>query len=135
MYNFTPLNFSRVFSGHSLVMKYSIRKKINMHLYYLKYFFIFLFFVSRWIEVWQRKHRQYICEDSPSIAPHFNHFGYTCKHTRDELRMSFCANKNNNSVVEVLKADIECGWSSGSKMNGLNLVFTICVGVVLRSLL
>ncbi|XP_048520977.1 chaoptin isoform X2 [Dendroctonus ponderosae] len=88
-----------------------------------------------WIEVWQRKHRQYICEDSPSIAPYFNHFGYICKHTRDDLRMSLCANKNNNSVVEVLKADIECGWSSGSKINGLNLVFTIWVGVVLRSLL
>ncbi|CAH1127122.1 unnamed protein product [Ceutorhynchus assimilis] len=83
-----------------------------------------------WIEVWQRKHRQYICEDSPSVAPSFTHSDYTCRHTHDEFRMSLCANKNNNSVIDVLKTDIECGWSAATKLE--KLLSMVFVGLLIR---
>ncbi|XP_066248274.1 chaoptin [Euwallacea similis] len=83
-----------------------------------------------WIEVWQRKHRQYVCEQSSGVAPLSTHFDYSCRSTQDEFRISLCANKNNHSIIEVLKADIECGWSSASKLSQVHVlaVFIALVG-------
>lgn len=85
--------------------------------------------------MWQRKHRQYICKDSPSVAPSLTHFDYTCRHTHDDLRIAMCSNKNNNSVIEVLKSEIECGWSKASMNSGFHLIFTLFVGVALHFLM
>nr|CAD7423248.1 unnamed protein product [Timema monikensis] len=54
-----------------------------------------------WVEVWQRKKRQYLCgeEDSEERT--------TCRRIDDDLRLARCANKNNASLIEVLKADVE----------------------------
>ncbi|XP_019875931.2 chaoptin isoform X2 [Aethina tumida] len=87
-----------------------------------------------WIEVWQRKKRQYLCGDSPSTTPYFTHEDYTCRHADDDLRTSTCNNKNNNSIIEVMKADIECGWSSAHSFNGVvnfSLIFIMAVSMIL----
>ncbi|KAJ8969360.1 hypothetical protein NQ317_004632, partial [Molorchus minor] len=65
-----------------------------------------------WIEVWLRKRRQYLCESSPSVTSRFSDEDYTCRHAGDDLRTSVCSNKSNNTVIDVLKSEIECGWSS-----------------------
>ncbi|KAJ3628300.1 hypothetical protein MTP99_015615 [Tenebrio molitor] len=67
-----------------------------------------------WVEVWQRKRRQYLCGSSPSVSLPESEFQYSCKHTSDDFRTTLCVNKNNRSLVDVLKSDIECGWSCGS---------------------
>ncbi|XP_063227150.1 chaoptin [Bacillus rossius redtenbacheri] len=58
-----------------------------------------------WVEMWQRKKRQYLCADRDRDA---------CLQKDDDLRLAVCANKHNASLVEVLKTDVECGWGSGT---------------------
>ncbi|XP_059479026.1 chaoptin [Neocloeon triangulifer] len=59
-----------------------------------------------WVEVWQRKKRQFLCPDGDR---------YDCEYgAEDDLRNSQCENKQKNSLIEILKTDLECGWSSGS---------------------
>ncbi|XP_003424382.1 chaoptin isoform X2 [Nasonia vitripennis] len=72
-----------------------------------------------WIEMWQRKHRQYQ-EDRCNSHTELNNYEreegseYDCWDNGwdDDLRESFCVNKNNVSVAESLKSDLECGWSA-----------------------
>lgn len=75
-----------------------------------------------WIEGWQRKQRQYQ-EDRCSYLPlrQYNferdeNNEYSCWDNGwdDDLRESYCSNKNNKSVQKILKEDIECGWSSAT---------------------
>ncbi|XP_018322079.2 chaoptin [Agrilus planipennis] len=77
-----------------------------------------------WVEFWQRKRRQYLCQH-----PNNNHFEntqeYNCRHVEDDLRLSKCSNRNNESLIEILKSDIECGWSSASKIS--SSFFTLCL--------
>lgn len=89
--------------------------------------------LSRWIEVWQRKRRQYLCGESPSLAS-FTNPEYTCRHTDDDLRIAACANKNNQSVIEVLKADIECGWSSAAYINKFSFGILIILALGLLTI-
>ncbi|CAH1114704.1 unnamed protein product [Psylliodes chrysocephalus] len=73
-----------------------------------------------WIEVWLRKRRQYLCdEDSPSFTATYR--DYTCRHTEDDLRTAYCSNKNNHTVIDVLKTEIECGWSDSPRLTGYSL--------------
>lgn len=65
-----------------------------------------------WMEVWLRKKRQYIC-GIPSLQIALTDY---CRFVDDDLRNSKCANKNNESLIEVLKTDIECGWSGCTKI-------------------
>ncbi|XP_044258031.1 chaoptin isoform X2 [Tribolium madens] len=81
-----------------------------------------------WVEVWERKRRQYLC---PNVASSFNFEEYNCRHTDDGLRNTLCANKNNRSLVEVLKSDIECGWSKAS-MEKLMIWLVIFCQIVLN---
>ncbi|KAK9879164.1 hypothetical protein WA026_004016 [Henosepilachna vigintioctopunctata] len=78
-----------------------------------------------WIEVWLRKKRQYICGEPSSQYSSFSNFDYTCRHVNDDLRNAQCSNRNNQSLIEVLKTDIECGWSSGISTSFSK--FLICV--------
>lgn len=73
------------------------------------------------METWQRKHRQYQ-EDRCSTYSEFKNFEkneedeeFDCWNNDwdDDLRESFCLNKNNISVLEALKSDLECGWGAG----------------------
>ncbi|XP_050296865.1 chaoptin isoform X2 [Anthonomus grandis grandis] len=77
-----------------------------------------------WIEFWQRRYRQFICPAiNPTTTFDIDDFENTCRHTPDELRMAICVNKNNNSIAEVLKTDLECGWSSAPVIRSLNFLF------------
>ncbi|KAF7273812.1 hypothetical protein GWI33_013503 [Rhynchophorus ferrugineus] len=85
-----------------------------------------------WIEVWLRKQRQYIC-GRDLMDPHSaSSFDENCYHVPDEFRMSYCSNKNNKSVIEVLKTDIECGWSMADKIGASSMYLVLIVGIVLH---
>ncbi|VEN62556.1 unnamed protein product [Callosobruchus maculatus] len=86
-----------------------------------------------WVEVWMRKRRQYICEHSPPIyesSPHDSE--YRCRQTDDDLRTALCSNKNNNTVIDTLKSDIECGWSSSNSLHGFAISTTLVFGILMR---
>lgn len=74
----------------------------------------------RWIEMWQRKQRQYYEDECGTYTDHIfepdQDDKYNCWDNGwdDDLRETFCANKNNMSVIEALKTDIECGWGSAN---------------------
>ncbi|XP_066585681.1 chaoptin [Prorops nasuta] len=76
-----------------------------------------------WIEMWQRKHRQYQ-EDRCTSYDDFHNFEhedgdeFNCWDNGwdDDLRETFCLNKNNMSVAEALKTDLECGWGAASPL-------------------
>ncbi|XP_063392648.1 chaoptin isoform X1 [Cydia fagiglandana] len=55
-----------------------------------------------WIEAWDRKRRQYLCE-SPS----------KCVATRDDVRFARCSYYDNRTFSDVLARDLDCGWSGG----------------------
>nr|XP_023026888.1 chaoptin [Leptinotarsa decemlineata] len=84
-----------------------------------------------WIEFWLRKRRQYICEDSPSIPSSVRDPEYTCRHADDDLRTAKCQNRNNVSVIEVLKTDIECGWSSAVALVSSSLCFVVSIALLM----
>ncbi|XP_015178176.1 PREDICTED: chaoptin-like isoform X2 [Polistes dominula] len=81
-----------------------------------------------WIEMWQRKHRQYQ-EDRCNSYGEFNNFEreegdeFNCwdNGSDDDLRETFCMNKNNMTLSKALKTEIECGWSSGNNIGTSNL--------------
>lgn len=74
-----------------------------------------------WIEFWQRKKRQYICSRQNWAEDTLlkSEISYTddCNDpdNDDDLRSAKCSNKNDERLLEVLKSDLECGWSSASK--------------------
>ncbi|XP_067012092.2 chaoptin [Anabrus simplex] len=74
-----------------------------------------------WVEVWQRKRHQYLER----------------RGAEDDLREAQCANKNNASLLEIMKSDIECGWGSGAPRSVLSapLVFLAAAAVALLSAL
>lgn len=86
----------------------------------------FLFALS-WIEVWERKRRQYMCGHSPSVWDPQNAEEYTCRHPDDDLRNALCHNKGNKSLIDVLKTDIECGWSSAETFHYRNIILWIAI--------
>ncbi|PNF19529.1 hypothetical protein B7P43_G02180 [Cryptotermes secundus] len=67
-----------------------------------------------WVEVWQRKKRQYMCQpDKQARVPGCHKISAE----QDDLREARCENRNNASLIEVLKLDVECGWGSGASAN------------------
>lgn len=50
---------------------------------------------------------------------------YTCRQADDDLRTAQCSNKNNQSVIEIMKTEIECGWSSASRVDGFALLIAL----------
>ncbi|XP_012225901.1 chaoptin isoform X2 [Linepithema humile] len=75
-----------------------------------------------WIEVWQRKHRQYQ-EDRCTSYSEFKNFEreegdeFNCWDNGwdDDIRETFCLNKNNASLSNTLKTELECGWGVASQ--------------------
>lgn len=91
--------------------------------------------------MWQRKHRQYE-EDRCNSHYELNNYEreegneYDCWDNGwdDDLRETFCMNKNNQSVAEALKSDLECGWSSADSLHspkilGFSLILAILAAV------
>ena len=74
--------------------------------------------------MWQRKHRQYQ-EDRCNVHNELNNYQreegneFECWDNGwdDDLRETFCLNKNNMSVLEALKSDLECTWNAGVSLN------------------
>ncbi|XP_053976028.1 chaoptin [Hylaeus volcanicus] len=93
-----------------------------------------------WMETWQRKHRQYQ-EDRCSTYSEFKNFErdeeddeFDCWNNNwdDDLRETFCMNKNNISVLEALKDDLECGWGGAGYVGASHRLALLC-GVVLAA--
>lgn len=63
-------------------------------------------FALSWVETWQRKKRQFLCPDGDRRDCQYG--------AEDDLRDARCDNKSNNTVIEVLKTDLECGWASSA---------------------
>ncbi|XP_069668870.1 chaoptin isoform X2 [Periplaneta americana] len=79
-----------------------------------------------WVEVWQRKKRQYLC---PSEK---RDHGPRCQETgaiEDDLREAQCENRNNASLLEVLKSEVECGWGSRAPNTTPSWLIAIVVAV------
>ncbi|KAK4882835.1 hypothetical protein RN001_006154 [Aquatica leii] len=87
-----------------------------------------------WIEIWQRKRRQYLCDSEFNEYPNTKSFNYYCRHVEDDIRNSKCANKANKSVVEVLKTDIECDWSSARSNGSFAFIYILMIIGLLRVL-
>lgn len=51
---------------------------------------------------------------------------YRCRQADDDLRSAKCFNRNNMSVIEAMKTEIECGWSSSCRTNGFVVFVAIC---------
>ncbi|CRK93089.1 CLUMA_CG006599, isoform A [Clunio marinus] len=74
-----------------------------------------------WVEYWQRKKRQYFCsydqwEDEVNVKSEF-YKPNNCDtfYHDDDLRLARCSNKNGERLLEILKTELECGWSAGTK--------------------
>lgn len=91
-----------------------------------------------WIEIWQRKQRQYQ-EDRCISYDEFQNFEqedgdeFSCWDNGwdDDLRETFCLNKNNVSLSNSLKTELECGWGAASRTIELNTVVFLVFSVVL----
>ncbi|XP_024081743.1 chaoptin isoform X2 [Cimex lectularius] len=62
-----------------------------------------------WIETWQRKRRQYGSHD----------------YTIDDVREAQCKNKQNKSMLFILKSELECGWSDGNTLESNFILITL----------
>lgn len=65
--------------------------------------------------MWERKRRQYLCGFVPRVKDALNDDNYACMQPLDDLRVAVCNNKANKTLIEVLKTDLECGWSSADR--------------------
>ncbi|XP_055588501.1 chaoptin isoform X2 [Uranotaenia lowii] len=86
-----------------------------------------------WVEFWQRKRRQYMCPAQPwtensSFNSYFKHQlssvmmsgnNQDCEQSADDLREATCSNKKDESLLDVLKKDLECGWGSAAPRLGV----------------
>lgn len=93
-----------------------------------------------WVEFWQRKRRQYICSSQIWTDTVFRTFmnspcqiygRHNCDDHDDDLRETKCANKNSAQLLEILKSELECGWDSGTRLQTLMTVITLCLALVL----
>lgn len=94
-----------------------------------------------WVEFWQRKKRQYFCSQQDwvgetEIKMQGENVNEECEDPfeDDDLRSVRCSNKNGDSLLEVLKSDLECGWSSASRQS-LDVYIALAVTVGLLGLL
>lgn len=95
-----------------------------------------------WVEFWQRKKRQYLCahqeweDDTPTKSQMYDDDDddddSNCDDPfeDDSLRTARCSNKNGENLLEILKSELECGWSSATQKH-LNIyiaiAFTVCL--------
>lgn len=94
-----------------------------------------------WVEFWQRKKRQFFCSqqewiDETEVKGQGDNDHEQCDDPfeDDDLRSVQCSNKNGESLLEVLKTDLECGWSSASRLS-LNFYIALAVTVGMLGLL
>jgi hypothetical protein len=94
-----------------------------------------------WVEFWQRKKRQYFCShqdwtDDEGIKSQMD-FDDDCDdyYPDDDLRSARCSNKNGEPLLEVLKTELECGWSGSSQLTTQNIVLLVTFMITFVSLI
>lgn len=94
-----------------------------------------------WVEFWQRKKRQYFCSDQENwsddeklMSEVNDHFDCENPYIDDDLRSARCSNKNGEPLLEVLKSELECGWSS-SKRAEVNIFVLVIFAIAFPTLL
>lgn len=55
--------------------------------------------LRRWVEVWQRKKRQFLCHEQEGAAP--QHLASDCRGAEDDLRQTHCTNRQHQVLLEV----------------------------------
>lgn len=82
-----------------------------------------------WVEFWQRKKRQYFCSEQQwveetSVKSQID-IENNCDdiYQDDDLRSARCSNKNGQPLLEILKSELECGWSGASRLQEVNFLF------------
>lgn len=87
-----------------------------------------------WVEFWQRKKRQYCCpeqqwDDEMELKGQQSVLN-NCDdiYQDDDLRSARCSNKNGEPLLEILKSELECGWSSAIRP-GLNVFMLVSFAV------
>lgn len=96
-----------------------------------------------WIEFWQRKKRQYFCsvqddwaDDEPVMSEMIHENSCDDNYIDDDLRSARCSNKKGEPLLEILKSELECGWSSSTKiMINTDLLIMIAVVITLPTFL
>lgn len=90
-----------------------------------------------WIEFWQRFKRQHFCSsvDFPDETDFKTQLSFddNCDDIYpddEDLRLTKCSNKNSESLIEILKNDLECGWSSASTRS-VNLAVSLITTFIL----
>lgn len=54
----------------------------------------------------------------------------------DDLRSARCSNKNGAPLLEILKSELECGWSSSTRIDiNFNLIIMISFVIALPTFL
>jgi hypothetical protein len=94
-----------------------------------------------WVEFWQRKKRQYFCneqenwsDDIQTMSEVNEHLDCEDPYIDDDLRSARCSNKNGEPLLEVLKSELECGWSSSTRVE-VNLFILIAFVIAFPSFL
>lgn len=92
-----------------------------------------------WVEFWQRKKRQYFCSeqqwtDESSIKSQIEVQNDCDNNQDDDLRSARCSNKNGEPLLEILKSELECGWSGAGRQE-VNVAFVLVFAVSFVSLL
>lgn len=93
-----------------------------------------------WVEFWQRKKRQYLCSeqqwsDETAVRSQME-IPRNCDdvHEDDDLRSARCSNKKGEPLLEILKSELECGWSS-ARREEVNYFILIAFAVSFSSFL
>jgi hypothetical protein len=87
-----------------------------------------------WVEFWQRKKRQHFCSEQewPDEVPVKSQLVVTddCDevYSDDHLRSAQCSNKNGESLLEILKSELECGWNVSSRQE-VNILVLITFAI------
>lgn len=91
-----------------------------------------------WVEFWQRKKRQYLCSqqkwsDDGTAIRSVHHTPENCDDPfdDDDLRTVRCSNKNAEPLLEVLKNELECGWSGSTRLSQMNIIVLILFPILL----
>lgn len=73
-----------------------------------------------------------MCENGLNAPLHITDPDYNCRHIDDDLRTAICSNKNNETVIDVLKSEIECGWNFSSSLHNFGASVIVLMLLILK---
>ena len=80
-----------------------------------------MFVFVRWIEEWERKKRQYLCEENIE----------DCFLVSDDLRSTVCSNLGRKPINDAFKLELECGWNFSRNLKPPFLLEFILINIFL----